>query len=112
MKAIIETVTGSSMHVDIDISNSPIVIVQKLYKENPTAASQIFSNQKAIDQLMEGNIDETKSTFEFIDVSGNSIRTNWKEPLCNQCAMKKELSKIEAEGQVPTFVVSVSSIVA
>ena len=112
MKAIIETVTGTPMHVEIDASNSPIAIVQKIYNEDPTAGSQIFSNQKAIDQLMEGNVDEAKSAFELINVEGDSIRANWKEPLCNQPAIKEELSKIEAEGQVPTFVVSVSSIVA
>lgn len=112
MKATIETVTGITMNREIDTSDSPMSIIRKFYEDDATAASQIFSNQKAIDQLMEGNVDETKSAFELINVEGDSVRANWKEPLCNQPAIKEELSKIEAEGQVPTFVVSVSSIVA
>ena len=112
MKAIIETVTGVSMTREIDTSESPLGIIKKFYEQDATAASQIFSNQKAIDQLMEGNVDEAKSSFELISVEGDSIRSSWKEALCNQPAIKEELSKIEAEGQTPTFVVSVSSIVA
>ena len=112
MKATIETVTGVTMNREIDTSDSPMGIIRKFYEDDATAASQIFSNQKAIDQLMEGNVDEAKSAFELINIEGDSIRANWKEPLCNQPAIKEELSMIEAEGQVPTFVVSVSSIVA
>lgn len=112
MKCTIETITGSPMNAEIDLSDSPVRIVQKIYQEDPAAGSQIFSGQKAIDQLMEGNVDDNRSTFELINVEGDSIRANWKEPLCNQPAIKEELSRIEAEGQMPTFVVSVSSIVA
>ena len=112
MKATIETVTGVTMTRDIDTSDSPMGIIRKFYEEDATAASQIFSNQKAIEQLMEGDVDENRSSFELLNVDGDSVRANWKEPLCNQPAIKEELSKVEAEGQVPTFVVSVSSIVA
>ncbi len=112
MKANIETVTGVVMTRDIDTSDTPMGILRKFYEEDPTAASQIFSNQKAIEQLMEGNVDESKSSFELITAEGDGVRTSWKEPLCNQPAIKEELAKLEADGQVPSFVVSVSSIVA
>lgn len=112
MKAIIETVTGVKINRDIDTAESPIGILKSFYTEDSTAASQVFSDQKSIDQLMEGNVDEERSAFELITVEGTNIRANWKEPLCNQPAIKEELSKLEAEGQIPTFVVSVCSIVA
>ena len=97
MKAMIETVTGMTMTREINISD---------------AASQIFSSERAIGQLMDGHIDEDRSAFELITIEGDSIRADWKIPLCNQPAIKEELARIEAEGETPTFVVSVSSLVA
>ena len=88
------------------------LIGSKFYEDDATAATQIFSNQKAIDQLMDGHIDEAKSAFELISIEGDSIRADWKTALCNQPSIKEEMARIESEGQVPTFVVSVSSIVA
>ena len=112
MKVTIETVTGVTMNREIDTSESPMGIIRKFYEDDATAASQIFSNQRAIDQLMEGNMDEAKSAFELINDEGERIRPNSREPHSKQPSIKEELSKIEAEGQIPTFVVSVSSIVA
>ena len=112
MKAIIETAIGVAINRDIDTADSPMVILQKFYKEDAAAASQIFSNNEAIDQLMDGTIDEAKSAFELLTVDGDSIHADWKTPLCSQPSLKEELARIEAEGQVPTFVVSVTSLVA
>ena len=112
MKALIETVTGSVMNRDIEIGDSPMAIIRKFYEEDPTTAMQIFANQRAIDQLMSGNVDETKSNFELLTLDGDSIRADWKTPICNQAEIKEELAHIEAEGQIPTFIVTVSSIVA
>lgn len=112
MKATLETVTGVTFNRDIDTADSPMGIIRKFYEEDATAATQIFSNQKAIDQLMEGNIDEAKSAFELLSIEGDSIKADWKTALCNQPAIKEEMARTESEGQVPTFVVSVSSIVA
>ena len=112
MKATLETVTGVTINRDIDTADSPMSIIRKFYEEDPTAATQIFSNQKAIDQLMDGHIDEAKSAFELLSIEGDSIRTDWKNALCNQSAIKEEMARIESDGQVPKFVVSVSSIVA
>lgn len=112
MKAILETVTGIAINRDIDTAESPIGIIRKFYEDDATAATQIFSNQKAIDQLMDGNVDETKSAFELISLDGDSIRTDWKTPLCNQPSIKEELARIESEGQIPTFVTTVSNLVA
>ena len=107
MKATLETVRGVTINCDIDTADSPMGIIRKFYEEDPTAATQIFSNQKAIDQLMDGHIDEAKSAFELLGIEGDS-----KTALCNQPAIKEEMAHIESEGQVPKFVVSVSSIVA
>ncbi len=112
MKATLETVTGITINRDIDTAESPMGIIRKFYEDDATATTQIFSNQKAIDQLMDGHIDEAKSAFELISLEGDSIRADWKTPLCNQPSIKEELAHIESEGQIPTFVVSVSSIVA
>ena len=112
MKATLETVTGVTINRDIDTADSPMGIIRKFYEEDATAATQIFSNQKAIDQLMDGHIDEAKSAFELLSIEGDSIKADWKTALCNQPAIKEEMAHIESEGQVPTFVVSVSSIVA
>ena len=112
MKATLETVTGVTINRDIDKADSPIGIIRKFYEEDATAATQIFSNQKAIDQLMDGHIDVAKSAFELLSIDGDSIEADWKTALCNQPAIKEEMAHIEREGQVPTFVVSVSSIVA
>ena len=112
MKATLETVTGVTINRDIDTADSPIGIIRKFYEEDATAATQIFSNQKAIDQLMDGHIDEAKSAFELLSIDGDSIKADWKTALCNQPAIKEEMAHIESEGQVPRFVVSVSSIVA
>ena len=112
MKATLETVTGVTINRDIDTADSPMGIIRKFYEEDATAATQIFSNQKAIDQLMDGHIDEAKSAFELLSIDRDSIKADWKTPLCNQPAIKEEMAHIESEGQVPTFVVSVSSIVA
>ena len=112
MKAILETVNSVKINRDIDTADSPMGIVRKFYEDDPNAASQIFSNQTAIDQLMSGQIDETKSTFELISIDQNNIQADWKAPLCNQPTIKEELANIEAEGQIPSFVVCVSSIVA
>ena len=45
-------------------------------------------------------------------MDGDSIKADWKTALCNQPAVKEEMARIESEGQIPKFVVSVSSIVA
>ena len=60
---------------------------------------------------MDGHIDEAKSALSD-QHRCDSIRADWKTALCNQPAIKEEMARIESEGQVPTFVVSVSSIVA
>ena len=112
MKATLETVTGVTINRDIDTADSPMGIIRKFYEEDPTAATQIFSNQKAIDQLMDGHIDEAKSAFELLSIEGDSISAEWKTAMCNQPAINEEMAHIESEGQVPKFVVSVSSIVA
>ena len=112
MKATLQTITGVTINLDIDTADSPMGIVRKFYEEDATAATQIFSNQRAIDQLMDGNIDEAKSTFELLSIEDDSIKANWKTPLCNQPAIKEEMAHIESEGQIPAFVVCVSSIVA
>ena len=112
MKATLETVTGVTINRDIDTADSPMGIIRKFYEEDATAATQIFSNQKAIDQLMDGHIDEAKSAFELLSIGGESIKADWKTALCNQPVIKEEMAHIESEGQVPAFVVSVSSIVA
>ena len=111
MKAILETVSSVKINRDIDTADSPMSIIRKFYEEDPTAASQIFSNQTAIDQLMSGQVNETKSTFELISYDQSNIQADWKAPLCNQPAIKEELAHLESEGQVPSFVVCVSSIV-
>ncbi|CVH76547.1 hypothetical protein BN3662_01641 [Clostridiales bacterium CHKCI006] len=112
MKAMIETVTGMTMTREINISDTPIHTIRAFYQEDATAASQIFSSERAIGQLMDGHIDEDRSAFELITIEGDSIRADWKIPLCNQPAIKEELARIEAEGRTPTFVVSVSALVA
>ena len=103
MKATLETVTGVTINRDIDTADSPMGIIRKFYEEDPTAATQIFSNQKAIDQLMDGHIDEAKSAFELLSIEGDSIKADWKTALCNQPAIKEEMAHIESEGQVPAF---------
>ena len=112
MKATLETITGVIINRDIDTADSPMGIVRKFYEEDATAATQIFSNQKAIDQIMDGHIDEAKSTFELLSIENDPIKADWKTPLCNQPAIKEEMAHIESEGQIPAFVVCVSSIVA
>ena len=101
MKATLETVRGVTINCDIDTADSPMGIIRKFYEEDPTAAT-----------LMDGHIDEAKSAFELLGIEGDSIRADWKTALCNQPAIKEEMAHIESEGQVPKFVVSVSSIVA
>lgn len=86
MKAMIETVTGMTMTREINISDTPIHTIRAFYQEDATAASQIFSSERAIGQLMDGHIDEDRSAFELITIEGDSIRADWKIPLCNQPA--------------------------
>lgn len=112
MKATLETVTGVTINRDIDTADSPMGIIRKFYEEDATAATQIFANQTAIDQLMNGQVDAEKSSFELLSIDGDSIKADWKTPLCNQPAIKEEMAYIESEGQIPKFVVSVSSMVA
>lgn len=112
MKAILETITGVTINRDIDTADSPMGIIRKFYEEDATAATQIFSDQKAIDQLMNNHIDESRSTFELLGIDQDPIKADWKMPLCNQPAIKEEMAHIESEGQIPAFVVCVSSIVA
>ena len=61
---------------------------------------------------MDGLIDGVKSGFELVSIEGDSIKVDWKTTLCNYPAIKEEMAHIESEGQVPTFVVSIPSIVA
>ena len=82
------------------------------YEEDETAATQIFSNETAIQQLMDGNVDETKSVFELITVSGDSVKADWKTPLCDQPEIKEELARLDTDGQIPTFVVCLAGYVA
>ena len=89
MKATLETVTGVTINRDIDTADSPMGIIRKFYEEDATAATQIFSNQRAIDQLMDGHIDEAKSAFELLSIEGDSIKADWKTALCNQPAIKE-----------------------
>ena len=90
MKAILETVSSVKINRDIDTADSPMGIIRKFYEDDPTAASQIFSNQTAVDQLMSGQVDETKSTFELISYDQSNIQADWKAPLCNQPAIKED----------------------
>ena len=94
MKATLETVTGVTINRDIDTADSPMGIIRKFYEEDATAATQIFSNQKAIDQLMDGHIDEAKSAFELLSIEGDSIKADWKTALCNQPAIKEEMAQV------------------
>ncbi len=109
----IETINGSSFTREIDMSDSPITILKKCYEEDPTTASMVFANEKAIDQLVNsGIVDEEKSGFELVDASGSLIKADWKQSLCEQPAIKEALSELEAEGKVPTFSIAVTSVVA
>ena len=83
MKATLETVTGITINRNIDASDTPMSIIRKFYEDDATVATQIFSNRKFIDQLMDGYIDEAKSAFELIGIEGDSIRADWKTALCN-----------------------------
>lgn len=112
MKANLKNVNGSPVTSDIEIADTPIGILRKLYEDDATVASQFFTNQTAIDQLMAGQVDESKSTFSLTDTENNLLSVDWKTPLCNQPTIKEELASIEAEGMVPEFTVCVSSIVA
>ena len=112
MKAILETITNAQVHCTIDMAESPVGIMKRLYQENEPAATQFFANETAISQLMAGDVDTAQSTFELQAVDGNTLHVDWKTPLCNQPEIKEEIARIESEGQVPTFVVGVSSIVA
>jgi len=112
MKAIIENAVGTRMYRDIDVSDTPMTILRKFYEEDATAAAQVFCDQKSIDQLMAGDVDETKSSFALINSDENIIRADWKTPLCNQPSIKEELACIESKGEVPSFVVTVCSFVA
>ena len=102
MKAILETVSSVKINRDIDTADSPMGIIRKFYEDDPAAASQLKS----------GQVDETKSTFELISYDQSNIQADWKTPLYSQPAIKEELAHLESEGQVPSFVVCVSSIVA
>ena len=96
------------MAATIDMHNSPIEVIRNFYEEDSASASRLFSNLKTIERFMEGNIEEEWICFEIINIEGDAVKANCKEPLCNQPAIMEELYKIEAEGQVPTFVVNVS----
>ncbi|MDY5001492.1 MAG: hypothetical protein SO122_03365, partial [Eubacteriales bacterium] len=65
MKAIIQTLNSTKINRDIDIAESPMSIIRSFYEDDPTSASQIFTNQTAIEQMMNSQVDETKSTFEL-----------------------------------------------
>ena len=54
----------------------------------------------------------TITMFELISYGQSNIQADCKAHLCNQPAIKEELAHLESEGQVPSFVVCVSSIVA
>lgn len=112
MKAILETATSNRVNCDIDLAESPIGILRRLFDENETMAGQFFANERAIADLKNGEVDEHQSTFEIMSLSADSIRADWKKPLCEQPEIKEEIAQIEAEGQTPVFVVCVASIVA
>ena len=105
MIATLETVSGIIINLDIDTVESPMDIIRKFYEDDATAATQIFSNQKAIDQLMDGHVDEAKCAFELISLDGDSIPADWEAPLYDQPSIKEELAHIESEGQIPTFLI-------
>ena len=111
MKVRIETLNGNGMNTEIEISDTPIMIITKLYQEDPENAKMFFENQTAIDQLLAGNMEEARSTFGLISKGGECITAAWREPICNQPELKEALSQIEANGEVPTFTVSVAQIV-
>lgn len=112
MKAKFETLTGTSMTAEIEISDTPVTILANLYKEDPENAKMFFNNQAAIDQILDGTIEEDKSTFSLLTSDGEIVMAKWKEPLCNQKEVKEKLAQIEAEGQIPTFTVAVKQFVA
>ena len=108
MKATLETVTGITIKRDIDASDTPMSIIREFYKDDPTAAAPFFANKTAIDQLVNCHIDETKCAFELINIKGDSISVDWTTALCNQPSVKEEITRIEADGQVPTFIVEIN----
>lgn len=112
IKVVLESFTGISIICDLNMADSPMEIVRDFYEENPSMAIQYFSNQYALSRFMEGEFSEipqSYSCFELLNLEGDSIKANWRFSLRDQIEIKEALNHIRKEGQIPTFVVNVSS---
>ena len=112
IKVVLESVTGISIICDLNMADSPMEIVRDFYEGNPSVAIQYFSNQYALSRFMDGEfleISQSYSCFELLNLEDDSIKANWRFSLRDQIEIKEALNHIRKEGQIPTFVVSVSS---
>ena len=112
MKCVLENIQGERANVDVNISDTPVAIMNNLYAQDAMTASIFFENDMAIEQLKMGQVDEAKCVFSLTSHEGDFIKCDWKTPLCEQPPVKEDLAVLEGFGDIPVFEVSVSSIVA
>ena len=112
MKCVLENIQGDRANVEVNISDTPVAIMANLVNQDPMTARIFFENDKAIEQLKMGQIDESTCTFSLTGHEGDYIPCEWKTPLCEQVPVKEELSVLEGYGDIPVFTVGISSFVA
>ena len=111
-KCVLENIDGDRVNVEINVGDTPIAIMTDLFNQDPMSSKIFFENDKAIEQLKQGQIEEEKCTFSLTGHDGSFIPCKWKTPLCEQAPVKEELAIIDGYGDIPVFTVGISSFVA
>ncbi len=111
MRAIIETLTGIRVSREIKILRSPMSNIRLFYEADEQFAIQIFTYPKVAWDFMEGKLDEQLAYFALINVDGDKVVADWNKPLCYQPIIMEELERINLDGQLPTFIACVGSII-
>ena len=114
IRVVFENLMGITVIREIDMTNSPREIVKEVYEEDPATALQFFAWQYAFSHLVKTDFSEfskESSSFELLNLEGDSIRASWRSALWDQLKIKEEMENIINENQVPTFIVDVGPYV-
>ena len=106
----LKNATGASINVDIDISDTPIQIINKAIEQCGDNAAIIMRDPGQFNDLRsgEGGIQETESSFAIDSKTGNRP-LEFNLPIQDQIAT--ELTEVKASGRPLEFIVAVALIV-
>ncbi len=112
MKAKLQNITGGFICVEMEITDTPIQVVQKAIEQNSADdVAVIFNSATDLDVFKNDStqVDPVLSTFN-LDTKMGVVVLAWNEPISDQA--KAEIAEINDAGREFKFSVSITMVVA